>query len=114
MSGARRRLRRVGIGMGAVVAGVVAVSPFGGAASAEAPTAAAYWMRTNPSAAVPVTSPNPLVPAGGLYVQQDPSSSATTPTAYAALRFAVPEGASGVLTLKLTQTAPPGASVSAC
>ena len=63
--------------------------------------------------ALPVAAPNPFVPAGGLYVQQDPSSSATTPTAFAALRFAVPEGASGVVTLKLTQAAPAGAALSA-
>ena len=109
-----RVARRLGLGAGAVVCAFLALSPIGGVARADAPAAAAYWMRTNPSASMPLAPPNPLVPAGGLYVQQDPSSRATTPSAYAALRFPVPEGAKGVLTLKLTQPAPSSAAVSAC
>ena len=73
-----------------------------GSANADAPDATAYWMRTNPNSALPAAAPNPAVPSGGLYVQSDRSTEATTPTAYSAVRFNIPEGATGTLTLKLT------------
>src|SRR5438552_4068616 len=114
MSRAGRRGRRLALAGASVLAAFVALCPFDGVAVAEMPAAATYWMRTNPSGDSPVVFHNPMVPPGGLYVQQDPSSSVTTPTAYAGIRFVVREGSRGVLTLKLTQAASPGAAVSAC
>ena len=74
-------------------------------------------MRTNPNSALPAAAPNPAVPSGGLYIQSDPSTEATTPTAYSAVRFNIPEGATGTLTLKLTPSSastPQTAAISAC
>src|SRR5207302_4833726 len=66
---------------------------------------------------VPTAAPNPAVPSGGLYVQSDPSSVATTAMAYSAVRFAVPEGSTGTLTLKIAGSPPSTtqtAALSAC
>ena len=57
---------------------VVATWP--GTADADAPQAAAYWMRSNPAAAAPAAAPNPAVPNGGLFVDNDPSTEAPTAT----------------------------------
>ncbi|MEY2450040.1 MAG: hypothetical protein QOH79_3516, partial [Acidimicrobiaceae bacterium] len=104
----RRRVGAVSVAVGAIalVLGLT-VSP----AHATPPEKVGWWFRplTGPLA-LPV--PVPVVPDGGLFVQQ---GATTEPLAFGAVRYRVPDGSSNALTL----TAAPGsvalaASMQAC
>ena len=78
--------------------------------AAVAPNATGWWFKLQPAGlGVPVAPPT--VPAGGLFVAADP----TGPTAVAALRFEIDEGAAATLVLKAAQgSTTTGATIDAC
>src|SRR5439155_15183887 len=78
--------------------------------AAVAPNATGWWFKLQPAGVgVPVAPPN--VPPGGLFVAADP----TGPTAVAALRFEVDEGAPATLALKAAQgSTTMAATIDAC
>lgn len=106
--------RRRRLGLGSVVFGVCALA-FVFAASpvhAEAPSQTAWWFELQ-SKSLPTPLPNvPVVPDGGLYVQQGPNG----PTAYGALHYAASDAANATLTLVAApgSTTSLGAPVQAC
>src|SRR5947209_9870627 len=108
----RARVARVITAGLVAAAALVAIS--GGPAGAEKPDASAYWVRTQNSS-LPGQPPNPQVPPGDLSVVNDPSASATTPTAYSAVRLVAPGSTSVTLLLKLADVSTaPTVAVSAC
>jgi hypothetical protein len=91
------RARRVSLALVAL-AGVVALWP-AGSAGALAPDKSAYWVQPQ-SSSLPTTlpgPPDPVVPAGGLYVANTPDG----PKAVSALTYAVDGTVSATLTLKV-------------
>ena len=92
--------------MSCAAVGLLATRPV----AAVAPNATGWWFKLQPAGVgVPVAPPN--VPPGGLFVADDP----TGPTAVAALRFEVDEGAPATLALKAAQESTTmAATIDAC
>lgn len=103
-----KRLSGLAAGTFALCASVMLVG--GGPVQADAPSQAGWWTATNPGAGfgIPSPPPPPDVPPNGLLIEGGQSS----PTAYAAVVYDVPQGAAvGKLTLTVaTQGGQPDAT----
>ena len=112
--------RAVGWVTAASVAGAIAMAFLVPSAGADPPTQQGWWWTANQGPGpfgipVPPPPPPPDVPADGLLVQG--GSSDTSPSAYAAVVYDVPAGATvGQLTLAVTPNSgtTPAATVRAC
>lgn len=108
-----RRRRQLGVGL--LAFGVFALALAFGASpvQAEAPSQTGWWFELQ-SKSLPTALPAPpVVPDGGLYVQQGPNG----PVAYGAVHYTATDAASATLTLKTapgSTTQLPTTAVQAC
>lgn len=128
------RLRRALVGLSAfALITACLLGPGAPVAHAAAPDSATWWYKPYTSG-LPVRPSPPVVPAGGLYVQQDATSllppvtlppvvppgvvtipNVSGPTAFATLRLTTPRGSPAILTLKMaTASTAINADIVAC
>ena len=106
------RRRRLGLGLMALGVSALALVFAASPVHAEAPTQTGWWFELQ-SKSLPTPLPNvPVVPDGGLYVQQGPDG----PAAYGALHYSARAASSATLTLLAApgSTTSLGAPVQAC
>jgi hypothetical protein len=104
--------RRAGVALVALGTIAVALALSASPVNADAPEQTGWWFELQTKTLpVPLPSP-PVVPAGGLFVQQGPQG----PTAYGALRYRALDAASAILTLAAAQgsTTSLGTPLEAC